>query len=344
MNYIDLRSDTVTKPTNEMRHAMASAIVGDDVYQDDPTTTRLEALSAEITGFEASLFVPSGTMANQLAIMTHTKRGDEIIVGQNSHIIAHEVGGAAILANVGYRIVTNPDDTISGDDINAAIRDDDIHYPDTGLVCLENALSNGTVVSLEKMKDAYTAAKGHNLPVHLDGARLFNAAIYLNADPKEITRYSDSAMFALSKGLCSPVGSMLCGSAAFIKKARKYRKLLGGGMRQVGILAASGIISLEKMTKRLHQDHENAGYLAEHLSKIPHITVDLPSVHINMVFFKITKPAFNHAAFTAYLLEKGIKSNPGENGEYRFVTHNDVTEENIDYVISLLREHLNGRD
>jgi len=336
MKKIDLRSDTVTLPTEAMRNAMATAIVGDDVYEDDPTVARLQCQSAKITGFEASLFVPSGTMANQLAIMAHTKRGDELILGQNSHIVAHEVGAAAILANVSYRMVNNPDDTISGKDITANIRDADIHYPDTGLVCVENALSNGTVVSLAKMKDAYITAKDHGLPVHLDGARLFNAAIYLGVDPKEITQYCDSAMFALSKGLCSPIGSMLCGSAAFIKKARKYRKLLGGGMRQVGILAACGLISLDIMTKRLWVDHENAQYLAKKLSALPGITLDINKVHINMVFFKINKPSFNHEAFTGRLLEKGIKTNPADNGEYRFVTHNDISREDINYVLSIV--------
>ncbi|MCL2285647.1 MAG: threonine aldolase family protein, partial [Firmicutes bacterium] len=223
MKPIDLRSDTVTHPTEEMRHAMATAIVGDDVYEDDPTVIELEKLSAEMTGYEAALFTPSGTMANQLAIMAHTKRGDEIILGQNSHIVAHEVGGAAILSNVSYRIVNNPCDTISGQDIHAMVRGDDIHYPDTGLVCLENALSNGMVVSVEKMREVYVAAKEYNLPIHLDGARLFNAAVHLGVDVKEITQHCDSTMFCLSKGLCAPVGSMLCGSRAFINKARKYR-------------------------------------------------------------------------------------------------------------------------
>jgi len=323
-----------------MRQAMATAIVGDDVYQDDPTVARLQDLSAEITGFEAALFVPSGTMANQIAIMAHTKRGDEIIVGQNSHVVAHEVGGAAVLSNVSYRIVNNPDHTIRGQDIIQNLRDPDIHYPDTGLVCVENALSNGTVVPLATMKDAYTTAKTHSLPVHLDGARLFNAAVHLGVDPKEITQYCDSAMFALSKGLCSPIGSMLCGSAAFIKKALKCRKLLGGGMRQAGILAACGLISLEAMTKRLHIDHDNAQYMAQQLSQMPHISLDTSKVHINMVFFSITKPDFDHAAFTAHLLERGIKSNPGEGGEYRFVTHNDITREDIDYVLEVTQSKL----
>jgi len=340
MKFIDLRSDTVTQPTEEMRQAMATAIVGDDVYEDDPTTARLEALSAEMTGYEAALFTPSGTMANQLAIMAHTKRGDEIILGANSHIVAHEVGGAAIISNVSYRIVSNPDDTITGKDIDAAVRDADIHYPDTGLVCLENALSNGTVVPLAKMEEAHTAAKHHGLPVHLDGARLFNAAVYLGVDPREITKYCDSTMFALSKGLCSPIGSMLCGNAAFIKKARKYRKLLGGGMRQVGVLAASGLISLEKMTKRLQTDHDNARYLAENLSHTPHITVDIDAVHINMVFFCITKHDFDHGAFTAGLLEKGIKTNPVDASAYRFVTHNDISRDDIDYVLGFIKSWL----
>ena len=340
MKFIDLRSDTVTHPTPEMRQAMAAAIVGDDVYEDDPTTIRLEALSAQLAGFEAALFVPSGTMANQLAIMAHTKRGDEIIVGANSHIVAHEVGGAAILANVSYRIVNNPDNTIRGADITANLRGDDIHYPDTGLVCVENALSNGTVVPLSIMKEAYVVAKKYGLPVHLDGARLFNAAVHLGVSPNEITQYTDSAMFALSKGLCAPIGSMLCGSAAFIKRARKYRKLLGGGMRQVGVLAAAGLIGLESMTERLREDHENARYLAGQLSKMPNVALDINKVHINMVFFKIEKPDFDHGALAALLLEKGIKINPGDNEGYRFVVHNDINRGDIDYVLEVVGEGL----
>lgn len=333
---IDLRSDTVTQPTEEIRRAMASAVVGDDVYEDDPTVIQLEEKSAALTGFEASLFVPSGTMANQLAIMTHTKRGDEIILGYNSHIAAHEVGAAAILSNVSYRIIRNADDTILGWDVDSSVRASDIHYPDTGLLCLENALSNGTVVSLEIMNDAYTAAKRHNIPVFLDGARLFNAAVYLKVSPEEITQYCDSVMFCLSKGLCSPVGSMLCGDALFVKKARKYRKMLGGGMRQAGVLAACGLISLDKMTKRLHIDHENAQYLAEKLAAFPYISLNRESVHINLVFFKITQPDFNHDGFINHLYEKGIKINKPDNGAYRFVTHNDISRDDIDYVIDVM--------
>jgi len=340
MKIIDLRSDTVTQPTDEMRQAMAAAIVGDDVYEDDITVIELEKMSAEIAGSQAALFTPSGTMANQLAIMAHTKRGDEVILSRNSHIVAHEVGGAAVLSGVSYRIVDNADDTISGQDIRDNYRDSDIHYPDTGLVCVENALSNGMVVSLDKMKDAYTAAREYGLPVHLDGARLFNAAVYLGVDAKEITKYCDSVMFCLSKGLCSPVGSMLCGSTEFIRRARKYRKLLGGGMRQVGILAASGLISLSKMTKRLHIDHENAQYIAKALTEIPGISVDVSSVHINIVFFKIVVPGFDHDAFAQHLLANGIKINAADGGVYRFVTHNGVTKDDIDFVLGIMKKYL----
>jgi len=339
MRFIDLRSDTVTSLTNEMRQAMAAAIVGDDVYEDDPTVIRLEEMSAEITGKEAALFTPSGTMANQLAIMACTKRGDEVILGHNCHIVAHEVGGMAVLSGTSYRIVNNPDDVIYGSDIHRLVRGKDIHYPDTGLVCVENALSNGTVVSVEKMKDVYDVAKAYGLPVHMDGARLFNAAIYLGVQPREVARYCDSLMFCLSKGLCSPVGSMLVGERAFIQRARRYRKLLGGGMRQVGVLAACGIISLEKMTHRLHVDHENAMYMARALAEIPFITVDLDAVHINIVFFKIADSQFNHDAFAGYLLEKGIKINTADDGVYRFVTHNDVSRDDVDYVLDIIKSY-----
>ena len=337
MRCIDLRSDTVTKPTKEMREAFLDAEVGDDVYGDDPTVKRLEELSAKIMAKEAALFTPSGTMANQLAIMAHTNRGDEIILGRNSHIVEHEVGAAAILSNVCYRVVQNEDDTVRAGDIHAAIRDDDIHYPRTGLVCVENALSNGRVVPLDIMQEAYAAARQFNLPVHLDGARIFNAALYLNIDASEIAKNACSLMFCLSKGLCAPVGSMLVGSKSFIRRAKKFRKLLGGGMRQAGVLAAAGLISLEKMTKRLQIDHDNASYLAKKLAEIPYIDVDLSGVHINIVFFEITDKRVDTAELDKYLQKNGIKSNPAENNVYRFVTHNDVTREDLDTVLDVLR-------
>ena len=336
--YIDFRSDTVTKPTGEMRQAMAESVVGDDVYGDDPTIARLEEAGAKALGLPAALFVPSGTMGNQIAVMTHTKRGDEVILGSNAHIAVHEVGAAAVLSGVSYRMVDNPDETVRGQDVVKAIRPEDIHYPDTGLLCLENPLSNGRVVPLNIMEEAYLAASKNKIPVHLDGARIFNAAAYLGVKASDIAKFADSVMFCLSKGLCSPVGSILAGSTEFVNKARKYRKMLGGGMRQAGVLAACGIISIEKMTKRLPEDHDNARYLAERLDEIDFIKSN--EVHINMVFFRINKPSFDHKAFTNALLEKGIKSNAGEGGLYRFVTHNDISRKDIDLAIDAIREIL----
>ncbi|MCL2236089.1 MAG: threonine aldolase family protein, partial [Defluviitaleaceae bacterium] len=240
MKIIDLRSDTVTKPTEEMRHAMANAVVGDDVYGDDETVMELERLAAEICGKEAALFTPSGTMANQIAIMTFTKRGDEIILGRKSHIAAYEAGAAAVLSGVNYSIVDNADEIITPADIAERVRGKDVHFPDTGLLCLENALSSGRVMGVDQMKSAHQEAKKHGLPVYLDAARLFNAAVSLGVEPKEIAQYCDALMFCVSKGLCAPVGSLLVGSGEFIERARRYRKMLGGGMRQAGVLASAG--------------------------------------------------------------------------------------------------------
>lgn len=338
MKYIDLRSDTVTQPTEEMRQAMYDTEVGDDVYEDDPTVNKLEKLAAEMVRKEAALFVPSGTMGNQIAIMSHTKMGDEIIVGLNSHIVQSEVGAAARLSGVSYAIVDNPDKRIHKEDVLGKIRTEDIHNPDTGLLCLENALADGTVVSLEEMKELYKTAHDNNIPVHLDGARLFNAATYLEVFAKEITQYTDSVTFCLSKGLCSPIGSLLCGTKEFIRKARRMRKLLGGGMRQAGILAACGIISLEKMVNRLQEDHDNAKYLATKLNELEDFSVDMNKVQINIVFCEVTNEDFDFKGFAEKLLEKRIKTNQGEGNTIRFVTNNDVSKEDIDYVIECINE------
>jgi len=340
LRYIDLRSDTVTMPTEEMRKAMAEAVVGDDVYGDDPTVIELETLSAELVGKEAAMFVPSGTMGNQLAVMTHTRRGDEIIVEESCHIVEHEVGAVAVIAGVNLRTVRGIHGVMQPEDVELAIREDDLHHPETTLICMENALSNGRVVTLEDMKKIYDVAKKHNLPVHLDGARLFNAAAHLNVEATAITAYTDSLMFCLSKGLCAPVGSILAGSKSFIAKAKKNRKLLGGGMRQSGILAAAGLIALKDMTKRLHMDHENAKYLAARLAELPGVKVDVDGIHINMVFFAIDNLKMSDAEFTDKLLQKGIKANGAYRGVLRFVTNNDVTKEDIDYVIKCMKEIL----
>ncbi len=336
MRYIDLRSDTVTLPTDEMRSAMLYSEVGDDVYGDDPTVLKLEALAAKMVGKEAALFVPSGTMGNQLAILTHTKRGDEIILEEHCHIIEHEVGAAAVISGVQMRTVKGIHGIMSPKDVFAAIREEDIHYPDTGLICVENALSNGKVISLAQMKAIYEVGEKHHIPVHLDGARLFNAAAALKVDASEVAAFADSVMFCLSKGLCAPVGSILAGSRSFIDKARKNRKLLGGGMRQAGVLAAPGIVALEKMTKRLGEDHENAKYLAKKLNDLQHFNVMTDFLDINMVFFNIDGNYISSDTLVSHLLSKGIKINPVEGGLFRFVTNHDVTKKDIDYVIDCI--------
>lgn len=338
---IDLRSDTVTEPTEKMREAMYQATVGDDVYEDDPTVKELEAFSAALSGKEAALFVPSGTFANQLAIFTHCKRGDEVILGEDCHIVAHEVGGAAVIAGVQLRPLETKFGKMNLNKIHSTIRmEEDIHFPDTGLICLENAYSNGVVVDQEYMQAVSDIAKATNIPVHLDGARLFNAAAYLNCDIKEMTQYADSVMFCLSKGLCAPVGSILAGNKSFIDQARKKRKLLGGGMRQVGFLAAAGLVALKEMTTRLRVDHSNALYLAEKLAHIPCIQVWNDYLHINMVFFQIDDCPLSSAELVEEFKMAGIKVNPPESGLMRFVTHYWISRTDIDHVVDVLKNVL----
>ena len=331
MRYIDLRSDTVTRPTLAMRAAMAAAEVGDDVYGDDPTVNELEALAAETLGFEAALFVTSGTMGNQLGIMSQTRRGDEIIAGANSHIFMHEVGAAAVLSGVTVRQVDYPNCIPVPAMVEAAIRPDDIHEPPTSLICLENALANGRLVPVETMAEIRRIADEHGLNVHLDGARVFNAAAALGVDVKEITRYADSVSCCLSKGLCAPVGAIFAGRAETVKRARKCRKLLGGGMRQAGILAAAGILALKEMPKRLSEDHANAKRLAELLSQIDGVSIYKDSVEINMVFFKLDRSAELKAALPEKMKQHGILINPEELGEFRFVTNNDVSAKDVEF-------------
>ena len=343
MNYIDLRSDSVTQPTQEMRDAMYTASVGDDVYGDDPTVKNLEQLCARKVGQEAGLFVASGTMGNQLAVMTHTARGDEIIISSGSHIVVHEVGAAAVLAGVMLRVVECKDDILTPEIIERTVRPSgDGFMAHTSLVCMENALTNGKVMSLEQMKDVYETSKKHNLPVHLDGARLFNASVALGVDAKELTQYCDSVMVCLSKGLCAPVGSVLCGSKEFIEKARRNRQLLGGGMRQAGFVAACGIIALEKMVDRLRDDHDNAKYMAQRLNKIKGVNVLMDNVDVNMVFFKLDKPKEFIHALPGKMLEHGIKMAGEEGGLLRFITNNDVSRSDVirvcDIFESILKE------
>ncbi|HHY39802.1 MAG TPA: low-specificity L-threonine aldolase [Syntrophaceticus sp.] len=329
---IDLRSDTITKPTQEMREAMAQAIVGDDVYGEDPTVNELEKTAAELVGKESALFVASGTMGNQVAILSHTERGDEVIVDTAAHIAKYEVGAPAMFAGVQLRLV---DDLLLGntiDKIKKAYREENIHFPVTRLVCLENTFNSGggTIMPAEKMREAYQLAKDLNLKLHLDGARIFNAAVACQCDVKEFTKYCDSVMFCLSKGLGAPVGSILAGDKEFIKKARKYRKAMGGGMRQAGILAAAGLIAL-KSIDRLAEDHSNARLLAEGLSQIKGIKVDLERVQTNMVYVEVD----NAAAFVAELEKNGVKANAIAANAVRFVTSREVTREDVEKVIQI---------
>ena len=330
MNYIDLRSDSVTQPTQEMRDAMYTAPVGDDMYGDDPTVKNLEKLCAEKVGKEAGLFVASGTMANQLGVMTHTVRGDEIIISSGSHIVVHEVGAAAVLSGVLVHAVSCKDDMLTPRLIEEAYRPRrDLVPGRTSLVCIENALSNGKVMTINQMKDIYDTAKKYNLPVHLDGARLFNASVALGVDVKELTQYCDSVMVCLSKGLCAPVGSVLCGDREFIEKARKNRNILGGGMRQSGLLAACGIIALEKMVDRLKDDHDNAKYMAKRLNKMKGVDVLMDNVDVNMVFFRLDRPKDFIRSLPGKMLEYGIKMAGEEGGLLRFITNNDVSKADV---------------
>ena len=336
MKAIDIRSDTVTKPTEEMRMAMYRAEVGDDVCGDDPTVIELERLSAEVTGKEAALFVPSGTFGNQLALFTHCNRGNEVILDNSCHIVEHEAGASSVIAGVQLRTVICPDGVLIPEDIDSRIRKVvDQHFPKTGLICMENTHSSGRVIKLEKMKAVYDKAQEYDIPIHLDGARLFNAAVALNIDASEITKYCDSVMFCLSKGLGAPVGSILAGSTKFIEKARFKRKIMGGGMRQAGVIAAPGIIALTKMVKRLKEDHQNAKMLADMLDNINGVNLFKDMLDINMIFFTLDTE-INVEEFTKYFSTRNIKVYPPEEGIFRFVMNYGVSVDDLQFIAKTL--------
>ncbi|MBN2851424.1 MAG: low-specificity L-threonine aldolase [Clostridia bacterium] len=340
MKILDIRSDTGTFPTDAMREAMRNAAVGDDVCKDDPTTNLLEETAAKMVGKERALFVPSGTFGNQLSLFTHCQRGEEVILEDGCHIIQHEAGAASIIAGVQLRGITSENGVMPLTEIEGKIRKTiDIHFPKTGLICLENALSSGKVLPVEYMRSVYDIAKKFDLKVHLDGARLFNAAVALNVDVKEITKYTDSVTFCLSKGLCAPIGSIVAGSKEFIEKAIFKRKIMGGGMRQTGVIAAPGIIAIKEMTKRLHIDHENARYLAEEISKNNLIEVFSDRLDINMIFFKINKTT-DSDSMISFFRKNNILIYPPENGVYRFVTNNGIEKEDIPYIAQVMNQFL----
>ena len=344
MHIIDYRSDSVTQPTEEMRRAMYNAEVGYDVFRDDPTVNRLEAMMAERTGKEAGIFVPTGTMMNQLSVLSWTNRGEEVILSYDSHILEFEAGCASVLSSVGYRVIHSEDSILKRSAIEKAIRPypADIHVPKTGLVCLENALGRGTVVPVELMKEAYETAKEHGLPVHTDGARIFNAATALGVDISELAKYTDSMAIHLSKGLCAPVGGVLVGPKDFIEKVRRNRHMIGGGMSHSGFLAAAGIVALEKMSGRLGEDHANARYLASGLQKIEGISIDYSRADINLVFFNWEGMSNDFLdALPEKMLKYGIKISDGSCGNFRFALHNDITREDIDFTLDVLNKLVN---
>lgn len=322
---IDLRSDTVTKPTQAMRKVMADAEVGDDVWGDDPSVNRLEAYAAEITGMEAGLFVPSGTQSNLVGILSHCQRGEEYIVGQQAHTYKYEGGGAAVLGSIQPQPVElEPDGTMPLEKIRAVIKPDDFHYAISKLLCLENTIG-GKVLPMDYISAATSLASDHKLGNHLDGARLFNAVVRLGCKATDITRFFDSVSICLSKGLGAPVGSVLCGPADFIKTGRRWRKMLGGGMRQAGIIAAAGLYALENNIDRLAEDHDNAALLGKALAEIDELDVSLQTIHTNMVFFKSRDGRVEE--LTDHLASREILIEPGS--EIRLVTHMQVSAEDV---------------
>ena len=340
----DLRSDTITQPTDSMRAAMAKAEVGDDVFFEDPTVNRLQALAAEKAGKEAALFVPSGTMGNLIAILahTHSARCGEVICEESSHVRLNEAGGMAALGGLMCCPVKGLRGAMDPEDIRAAIRIPDIHHPATALICIENThnFAGGAVVPLENMAAIRALADEHNLPVHLDGARVFNAAAALNKPVSEITRHADSVNFCLSKGLCAPVGSVLAGSRAFIERGRHYRKLLGGGMRQAGVLAAAGIIALTEMTERLFEDNENAHALAVGLAGLKGIGIDPRFVQTNIVIFDVSKTGMTADAFAEKLKGFGVLASVTGPYSVRFVTQRHISSGDLPLILKAVRQML----
>lgn len=341
MRVVDLRSDTKTKPTEAMWQAMFHAEVGDDVAGEDPTVNRLEELAASMLGKEAAVLVASGTMGNLVSVLSHCQRGQEVILGEWAHIYWSEVGGAAALGGVSYHPVPNQrDGTMRLADIESAIRPLDIHYPQTALICLENTQNRmgGRVLSRDYMAAVYGLAHDHGLPVHVDGARLFNAAVYLGVPAASLAQFADSVQICLSKGLGAPVGSVVAGSAEFIARARKVRKMLGGGMRQAGVIAAAGIVALEQHVTRLAEDHKNARLLAEGLADVPELIVDPGEVQTNIVNVDLAASAPTTREFEGGMARRGVLFHAMGERELRMVTHLDVNDSDILWAVERIRD------
>lgn len=345
MRIVDLRSDTVTLPSPAMREAIATAELGDDVFGEDPTVNRLEAMAAERLGKEAAMLVMSGTMANLVSVLTHCSRGDEIIVGDKAHIFLDEAGGCSALGGVhSHQVPNQPDGTLALADIEAAVREDDIHFPRSRLICLENThnMCGGVCLTPEYMRQVRRLADQYGLMIHLDGARIFNAAVALGVDVAELVRDADSVSFCLSKGLAAPIGSLVCGSRDFIKAARRVRKVVGGGTRQAGIIAAAGIVALEQMVDRLAEDHVNARLLADGLANIPGITLDPTRVQTNMVFFEVARTLWTAAEFCERLAALGVLMLPLGRYTVRAATHYGVERADVEHALHIVAQLLKG--
>lgn len=337
---IDLRSDTVTLPTPAMREAMYRAEVGDDVYGEDPTVNRLEAMAAERMGKEAALLTVSGTMSNLVALLTYCQRGEEVILGDRSHTFLYEAGAYASLGGIHPYLVSNrPDGTMDLEAIEAAIRPENVHSPRTRLICLENTHNRcgGAVLTPEYTDAVGALARRYGLRVHLDGARIFNAAVALGCDVRELTRSVDTVSFCLSKGLSAPVGSLLCGPADLIAEARRWRKAVGGGMRQAGVLAAAGIVALTEMVDRLAEDHVNARRLAEGLAAFPQVELELDRVQTNIVIFSV-RPPWTAARLVGELKERGVLMGAIAPQQVRAVTHYGIEAADIDRALEAVAE------
>ena len=342
MRVVDLRSDTVTQPSPEMRRAMYEAELGDDVYGEDPTLNRLEAMAAERFGKEAAVFVASGTMGNLVSVLAHAQRGDEIILGNQAHIFRSEAGGSSVLGGISFHTIPNDErGMLDPEDVRAAIRPNDPHMPQTALVCLENTQNScgGTVLTEDDIQSIASVAHESGLKVHVDGARIFNAAVALEAPVSELTREADSVTFCLSKGLSCPVGSVIVGSEDYIQEARRWRKMVGGSMRQAGVLAAPGIVALDSMVDRLAEDHANARKLSEGLAAIDGIDIDPDALPTNLVFFEIERDDWPE--LHRKLVERGVKGGGGGR-RWRYVTHYGITEDDIDYTLETVRDVFSG--
>ena len=343
MKIIDLRSDTVTLPTDEMREAILRAELGDDVYGEDPTVRRLEELAAGMLGKEAALLVTSGTMGNLVSVLTHCDRGDEAILGDQSHIFLNEVGGISALGGVVPHVVPNqPDGTMRISDIEAAVRAENIHYPRTKLLCLENThnVCSGAALKTSYLDEIEALARSRGLFLHLDGARIFHASAALKVDVKRLTRCADSVNVCLSKGLSAPVGSVVCGSREFIARARKIRKMLGGGMRQAGIIAAAGIVALTRMTDRLEEDHRNARRLVEGLARIPGLSIDADKVTTNILYVDLDEAFISDEELLRRLRQSGVRILPRGAGRFRMVTHAGIDRADIETALTAFQEIL----